>query len=127
MDDPCAICQPKGHRCAPQEKDADGVLVGVAADMVAVRLEVGSAENVGSSVNRGSVKVAVAEGVGKSVIRGALAVASEDAEKLAELVPAALLETDAERVADPERLYDPDADADREQGRDAPISHTAEL
>jgi hypothetical protein len=33
---------------------------------------------------------------------------------------------DAEVLADPERLERPDADADREQGSDASISHTAD-
>ncbi len=117
MDEPSAICHPKGHRCAPQEKDEDGVLEGAAADTVAEAI----AEAVGSAV------MPTGAGVPEP---GAEAVALTVNTALCDAVrvpPEPVLVGNAERVADPERLYDPDADADREQGRDAPISHTAEL
>ena len=74
---------------------------------------VGTADTVGYSVNRGPVVVPVAEGVGNSVILGPLAVLAADAVRLP--VP----DGDAVALAEPVRLVDPDADADREQGREA--------
>jgi hypothetical protein len=51
------------------------------------------------------------------------AIPTEDNEEVAELVPVAEM-VDAEALL--ERLAVPDADADREQGSDASISHTAD-
>ena len=116
-----------GHRCAPQEKDADGELVKVAADTVAVTVEV----TVGGSVISAPELVEDTEVLEEPELLGDPAAdtlaAPEEVTVGTSVTRAPVAVTDADVLTDPERLYEPDADADREQGTDAPISHTAEL